>query len=492
MATRCLVALCVLAACGDDSAPADGGVVDASIDALVDASRDSLVDAPALDDATTDSSDASVSGPLRAFPTAVGAGAEITGGRGGDVYHVTTLDDSGPGSLRDAVSESNRTIVFDVSGVIELASRLTGNAENITIAGQTAPGAGITVAGNTFMIFESDNWIVRHLRFRGSGDDQDAFTVLNSSRIYIDHCSMSFGLDEAGTMTGSTSTTLGESTMAHCLLAESKTGTILKGDTGYTSYMNLYYNISHRFPNLASNGTGAFDVINNVAWNYSNRLVRANDAIDLVHQGNYSDLGTTPLRNDRINQYQYFGADPRIYSADNVIVAVNTQDPNTHTASEMNADNRLMWSFFDGTQEPYVEDERLPTEWFQSASRDLLGVAPDVFSAEEALTRVLADVGANRRLEADGTVTSNSDTYDRAWITNVQEGVYESALDESEYTVAPVESESRPMDFDTDRDGMPNVWEIAQGFDPDVDDHADDADGDGYENLEEYLDRVDL
>lgn len=473
-------------------------MADASSDAPMPdaATPDGGSDARAAD-GSVDGSTGGVGGPLRAFPGAIGAAAEITGGRGGEVYHVTQLGDDGPGSLRDALRESNRTVVFDVSGIIRLESRLAPTANNITIAGQTAPGDGITIDGDAFLIFESDNWLVRHVRFRGSyasENVQDSFTALNSSRVYLDHCSISFGLDEAGTMTqssGSTSTTIGQSTMAHCLLAESKTGTILKGDAGYTSYRNLYYNVAHRFPNVASNAGSSFDIINNVVWNYQNRLIRGNDAVDIVHVGNFADLGRTPLRNDRINQYQYLGVDPRIYTADNVLVAVNTQDPNTHDAAAMNADNRLMWSFFDGTRSPFAEDERLPEAWFVSAQRELLGVAPPILSAADALAGV-AEVGANRRLNADGSVSENPDPHDRAWIANVVAGVYEAPLRTSDYAILPVDSEERPADFDSDRDGMPDAWEMRQGFDPARDDHAEDADGDGYENLEEYLDRIDL
>lgn len=502
-ASVCLCAAIAAFGCGDSSddsgAPEDASVRDATTDGGA-TDRDGALPpdgfAPAGDGGSDDGG-TTVGGPLRAFPTAIGAAAEITGGRGGSVYHVTNLDDSGPGSLRDAVSESNRTIVFDVSGRIVLESRLTANADNITIAGQTAPGAGITVDGENFMIYNSDNWIVRYVRFRGgyaAADTPDSFAALNSIRVYVDHCSMSFGADEGASLTqssGSTATT-GEATMGRCLVAESKTGTILDGEAGYTSYQNLYYNISHRFPNVASPSSGSYDIINNVVWNYSNRLIRGNDEADIVHLGNYADIGTTPMRDDRINQYQYRGVEPRIFTEGNVIVAVNSQSPNTHGVEAMNADNRLMWSFFDGTLSPYVEDDRLPTEWFAATRRELLGVAPIVLSAEEAFAQVPRDVGANRSLGADGATTDNTDDYDEEWIANVLAGVYAGNLSIGEYSVDPLPSEERPADFDTDRDGMPDVWERANGFDPDTPDDSGDADEDGYTNLEEYLDLVDL
>src|SRR3954471_5131662 len=110
---------------------------------------------------------------LRAFGEAEGYGAVATGGRGGTIYHVTNLNDSGPGSFRDAVSASNRIVVFDVAGEIKLLSGI-GAQSNLTIAGQTAPGAGITITGyQTIGFTQRTNVIMRYLRLR-PGDDSPA------------------------------------------------------------------------------------------------------------------------------------------------------------------------------------------------------------------------------------------------------------------------------------------------------------------------------
>ena len=117
---------------------------------------------------------ASMSAQQLAFPEAQGWGRYATGGRTGNVYHVTNLNDSGTGSLRDAVSQPNRIVVFDVSGVIKISSRITF-AKNLYVAGQTAPGEGITVYGDGVSFSGADNIIVRYMRFRmGKGGSSGA------------------------------------------------------------------------------------------------------------------------------------------------------------------------------------------------------------------------------------------------------------------------------------------------------------------------------
>lgn len=135
---------------------------------------------------------------LPAFPGAEGGGMYTTGGRGGDVVYVTNLNDSGPGSLREAVSQGNRTVVFKVSGNITLDSPLRIRGDNITIAGQTAPGDGISVNNHSTYI-EADHVIIRYMRFRMGDHTEstgDGMSARRYSNIMIDHCSVTWGVDE--------------------------------------------------------------------------------------------------------------------------------------------------------------------------------------------------------------------------------------------------------------------------------------------------------
>ncbi len=127
-----------------------------------------------------------------AFPGALGFGANATGGRGGTVYHVTTLADSGPGSFRDAVSQPNRIVVFDVSGYITLNSEVSVKS-HITIAGQTAPGGGIAIRGREVSFGSQQNIICRFVRFRpgaGSPNNDNGVNLYRARNIILDHVSI--------------------------------------------------------------------------------------------------------------------------------------------------------------------------------------------------------------------------------------------------------------------------------------------------------------
>ncbi|WP_049565744.1 Ig-like domain-containing protein [Streptomyces sp. SBT349] len=212
-----------------------------------------------------------------AFPGAQGGGRHATGGRGGSVYEVTTLADSGPGSLREAVSAGDRTVVFRVSGTIHLEGGLDITGSNLTIAGQTAPGGGICVAGNETEI-KADNVILRHLRFRGTdalGTPIDTFKMEGRRDVVIDHCSFSWGVDETCSTYGNRNVTV-----QWCIVAEGLTMSAHeKGRHGYgglwggdnvTFHHNLLIHNGGRNPRFSfvEDVDLRADLRNNVVYNY--------------------------------------------------------------------------------------------------------------------------------------------------------------------------------------------------------------------------------
>jgi pectate lyase len=201
-----------------------------------------------------------------AFPGAEGFGRFATGGNGGEVFHVTTLDDSGPGSFRDAVSKPNRLVVFDVSGIIQLKANVSVQSD-LTLAGQTAPGDGIMLYGRSTSFSTQHNVIVRYLRFREgiTGDKGKCSVNLSGGRDMIfDHCSIEWGRwDCLGLTQGSH-----DITFQNCIIGEGvdpqRFGSLSDTVTNITYTHNLWINNQSRNPKAK----GRIQYINNVVYNW--------------------------------------------------------------------------------------------------------------------------------------------------------------------------------------------------------------------------------
>jgi len=214
-----------------------------------------------------------------AFPGAEGFGRYANGGRGGDVYHVINLDDDGAGSLRFGIERASgpRTIVFDISGNIQLESRLSVKKSHITIAGQTAPGDGITLGGHAFYI-DADHIIVRYIRCRfgdTSGEQYDAISITGGSHIILDHVTASWSVDETLSCQNEDVDSL---TVQWCMITESLRNSVHdKGAHGYggiigalrqSFHHNLYAHHSSRSPKVTGRRHCEVDFRNNVIYNW--------------------------------------------------------------------------------------------------------------------------------------------------------------------------------------------------------------------------------
>lgn len=409
--------------------------------------------------------------PLPAFPGAEGAGANTLGGRGGDLYFVTNLNDSGAGSLREGISTApatGRTILFKVSGTIALNSNLTVNKPRITIAGQSAPGGGICLKNWTLRV-DANDIVVRHVRSRLGTDaarEDDAITVWNGVYVILDHCSASWSVDEVLSSTGRTDNL----TTQWCHVTEALDDSIhSKGPHGFgsivASYLparlswhhNLYAHNQSRNPRPGSydGSTISFDFRNNVLYNWGyfcGYSAGSPEATDMNYVGNYLIKGPGSTTD---SAFRGGGTSTRIHQSGNKIdLNRNATFDGTDTG----------WSMFSGT-------------YTQQAT---------AFDFNQTNTPESADLALQRVLSQAGAMPWNRDTKDSAIAANVLAGTGGFVNTSTEAGGYPTLASTAALP-DNDLDGIPNNWESAFGSDPNVANHNADADADGYTDLEEYL-----
>jgi pectate lyase len=409
---------------------------------------------------------------LPAFPGAEGFGSTTAGGRGGRVFLVTNLDDAGSGSFREACeAEGPRIVVFRVSGLITLARPLVVKNPFITIAGQTAPGAGICLRNYTFVIATHDV-VVRYLRSRLgdlSGQEADSITLTSGAEnVILDHCSATWSIDEGLSLAGNVSNV----TVQWCLIAEGLNlskhskgahgyGSLSRANGPVTWHHNLWAHNNSRNPRLGDNYGRApyptFDVRNNVIYDYgeiasglTQGILKVNYVANYIRPGPVSKAGT-PIRIGGPSDLKFF-------------IGGNVFEGN----SALTADNSL---FFDPVMIEGKRQVQTVTEAFN---------APPVktVAAQRAYEVVLRTVGAS---------LPQRDSVDARIVSEVRERKG-SIIDSQRQVGGWPALELKAAPVDSDEDGMPDSWERRHGLNPrDPADGSADKDKDGYTNVEEYL-----
>lgn len=412
---------------------------------------------------------------LPAFPGAEGAGKWAKGGRGGSVYEVTTLADSGPGSLREGVSGSDRTIVFRVSGTIELKSQLLIAGNNLTIAGQTAPGGGICVSGyGTGIKGSAHDIVIRYIRFRLSDRNEIADDAFNTNvpgsvspeirNLIIDHCSFSWAVDECLSPYGNFDVTI-----QWCIVSEGLAlsahpknrhgyGGIWGGERN-TYHHNLIAHQGGRQPRFGyTEGINLeVDHFNNVVYDHGYTSVYGGEwanGINIV--GNYYKPGPTTLGE----------VAPVIVSANRGgqwHVAGNYVDGHP----DVTAHNRRGIRYPIGGIVELSEPQPIPGTF-------------EPQPAAKAYEAVLANAGA---------ILPRRDAVDERVVNDVRNGTGRLINSQKEVGGFPplVQTEA-PLD--SDHDGIPDWWEQANGLDPNDPSDAQKIAPNGYTYLENYLNSI--
>ncbi|MGC3956842.1 MAG: hypothetical protein QM813_02410 [Verrucomicrobiota bacterium] len=429
---------------------------------------------------------------IPAFPGAAGAGANASGGRGGDIYYVTSLTDANTaGTLRYGINNApagGRTILFKVSGNIALNSTLTVNKPNITVAGQTAPGDGICIQDESFNI-AANNVIVRHMRTRlGTNNlaEADGMWINSGTNIIVDHVSASWSVDE----TLSTSRSVANLTVQNCFITESLKNSIhVKGEHGYggiisaeadvtfTYHHNLYAHNSSRNPRVGSDsqaGTLRLDFRNNVVYNWGFYAGYSGDATENVEMNYVSNYFVAGPISTQTKAFVGGATTTVIYQSGNIID--NDKDL-------LFDGSNTGWSMFGGTYTALaspLDVPAMPTDTAPVALQRVMAQSGAMPWRRDAVDQRIVTSVRNHTGTTIDFVAGNPFTGD--YITNNISGTNFIGVN----PWPTLASETAPTD--TDNDGMPNYWELATGLN--LNNAADRNTTNlftGYTKLEEYL-----
>lgn len=444
-----------------------------------------------------------------AFPGAEGYGRYASGGRGGDVYHVTSLADDAknpaPGTFRyglTTATEGPRTIVFDVAGVIELKAKLVNANPRVTIAGQTAPGRGIMMRSWSFGM--ANEGITRFLRLRlGGADDwngvdpnnntMDGMGMTGNNHSIMDHCSISWSIDEGFSSRNAKNLTLQRTMIAEALCyaghatqydrhgyhVQHGYAATIGGDVGSYHHNLLVHNQGRNWSmggGLDGGGVlaGKLDMFNNVCYNWWDRTTDGG-----THEAQY------------VNNYYKMGPDTKLtklFSMDHEGVGVGTQRGYVKGNIRENKNGTKTQDKYGDT---YVANGSVDYETF--VNEPFFESYATIHSAEDAFKIVLSDVGCNSP-ELDNhdlrmiDETLNGTTSTIGWHSKLR-GIIdrESESAEGGFAGLNIYEAERAADYDTDQDGMPDWWEQLVGSNPAAADNNADPDHDGYTLLEDYL-----
>ena len=467
-------------------------------------------------DVTEDEEPITLKEKTPAFPGAEGYGRYVTGGRGGEVYHVTNLNDSGTGSFRWAGEKSGtRTIVFDVSGTIHLKSQLKLRNDTVTIAGQTAPGDGICVADWDFTI-AATNVIIRYMRFRPSdtsGGEPDGLGGMDGKNVIVDHCSVSWSVDECLSVYGNEHMTVQWSIISQSL----RNSTHVKSAHGYggnwggkgaTYHHNLLAHHDSRTPRFGNRPTfvqqDTTDYRNNVIYNWAGNGCYGGEGMKVNMVNNYYKPG--PATDGRATGSRQ----PLAYRICGLGVSTKEGDGSYHIWGKYYVNGNANPDYPDLVNKNWemgIYPQITSTNWgYTATTKDTMRIdepLPFIYvtthTPEQAYEKVLAYAGASlHRDDVDELVVS--DTRNRtATYTGKGSGDWPGIIDtpfdlkpigaDDDWTPWPMlNSTTAPQD--TDGDGMPDGWEDAHGLDS-----HDKTDGiirneEGYTNLELYLNSI--